>query len=92
MEEDIKILEEFIGSYKIGIRQRVNRNILNCIENLIERTKELEELQDYYIDKIKRYENKINTYLDKIDKIYKDSNYETLLKDFEKSGNHIPKL
>ena len=43
MEEDIKILEEFIGSYKIGIRQRVNRNILNCIENLIKRNNELEK-------------------------------------------------
>ena len=86
MEEDIKILEAY--AYQIRDRKSFEYSFVDlqqAILNLIARNKELE-------NKIKNYENIIETYIDKMDKIYKDSNYETLLKDFEKSGNHIPKI
>ena len=63
--EDIEILENIIESYKdcfveyypgMVVDCTLNSRDLQAIENLITRNKELEDLQDYYIDKIKRLE------------------------------------
>lgn len=44
MEEDIKVLEEFIEkNIKSSLRTELNANELQAIENLIKRNKELEE-------------------------------------------------
>lgn len=73
MEEDLETLKEFLELRELHSSNSIPKSYLTiyqeAVRNLIARYKDLE-------NKIKKYENIIETYIDKIEEIYKDSNKE----------------
>ena len=67
MEEDIKVLEEFIEDYRIA-KEVLDGEVIYSIENLIKRNKELEEHHEFAKKKIIELEELARGLEDYIDK------------------------